>query len=733
MASIALLPQLKFEFDFEQFFPEGDEDLAFYKDFIQDFETDNNFLLVGVENESGVFEQSFLSKLQKSTTDLRDIPQVKNSQSITSIRLPFKTPFGFTSFPLVHVSEPDRYASDREKILNDKRFVGNLINDKGTAAVILLKTIDTLPVTESDLFIAKVDSTMRVNGLSDYHLLGRGFFQSEIVKIQKTEVLICGIISFLAVMIIMWLIYRKVSIIFITLTSVTVSLIVFFGFLSVTNRGLSLMSALYPVIILIAGTSDIIHILNKYLFELRHGKERITAISNTMKEVGLSTFITSATTAVGFLALMTSRLRPVREFGFNCAIGVMITFIIAVPLTMALLSYFDEHKISQDKRSTKFWDNFIQKLYLFTKNNTKSISWGTILITVFCFIGMSKISTNYSIQKNLPLNAKVGIDFLFFEKQFSGFRPLEFAVLPQGNYKAGDYEVVKAINDLESHLESYGVIGSIMSQASLYKSLVMSSNENNAEAYTFPEDEESYNVFLPLVKQILKSESAILVNADNTKTRISSRISDIGADSIKMISGKLDGWIDANIDSSVVKIKQTGTGLILDKNSQYVKENLINGLGLSLLLISLMMAFLVKSWRMAIVAFVPNFIPILFAASLLGWLGIDLEAGISIVFGVVFGIVVDDTIHFLGRYKILIEQKHSVEEALHITITETGRALIFTTIILFTAFLVMVFSSQPLTRTVGTLISVTFISALASDILLIPVLIRWLYPEHKKD
>ncbi|HMS68766.1 MAG TPA: hypothetical protein PKD18_11535 [Saprospiraceae bacterium] len=139
LASIAFLPQLKFEFDFEQFFPEGDEDLAFYKDFIQDFETDNNFLLVGVENESGVFEQSFLSKLQKSTTDLRDIPQVKNSQSITSIRLPFKTPFGFTSFPLVHVSEPDRYASDREKILNDKRFVGNLINDKGTAAVILLK------------------------------------------------------------------------------------------------------------------------------------------------------------------------------------------------------------------------------------------------------------------------------------------------------------------------------------------------------------------------------------------------------------------------------------------------------------------------------------------------------------------------------------------------------------------------------------------------------------------
>ncbi|HOY14037.1 MAG TPA: MMPL family transporter, partial [Saprospiraceae bacterium] len=478
LASIALLPQLKFEFDFEQFFPEGDEDLAFYKDFIQDFETDNNFLLVGVENESGVFEQSFLAKLQKSTTDLRDIPQVRNSQSITSIRLPFKTPFGFTSFPLVHVSEPDRYASDREKILKDKRFVGNLINERGTAAVILLKTIDTLPVTESDLFIDKVDSTMSANGLSDYHLLGRGFFQSEIVKIQKTEILICGIISFLAVMIIMWLIYRKVSIIFITLTSVTVSLIVFFGFLSITNRGLSLMSALYPVIILIAGTSDIIHILNKYLFELRHGKSRILAISNSMKEVGLSTFITSATTAVGFLALMTSRLKPVREFGFNCAIGVMITFIIAVPLTMALLSYFDEHKISQDKRSTKFWDNFIEKLHLFTKNHTKGIVWATIGITVFCIIGITKISTNYSIQKNLPLYAKVGIDFLFFEKQFSGFRPLEFAVLPQGDYQAGDYEVVKAINDLESHLESYGVIGSIMSQASLYKSLVMSSNEN---------------------------------------------------------------------------------------------------------------------------------------------------------------------------------------------------------------------------------------------------------------
>ena len=218
-----------------------------------------------------------------------------------------------------------------------------------------------------------------------------------------------------------------------------------------------------------------------------------------------------------------------------------------------------------------------------------------------------------------------------------------------------------------------------------------------------------------------------MINKSNDKTRISSKIADIGADSIKQLGQELDQWIANNIDSSIIEVKRTGTGLIIDKNSVYVTESLIYGLGLALIIISLLMAFLLKRWKMFILAMIPNLIPVLFGAALLGFFNIELEAGVSIIFAVIFGIAVDDTIHFLSKYKLCRVNNKSIEESIEITFKETGKAILFTTIILFFGFLIMLFSSNPPTQTVGWLISVTLFAALLCDVLLLPVLMRkWL-------
>jgi predicted RND superfamily exporter protein len=220
------------------------------------------------------------------------------------------------------------------------------------------------------------------------------------------------------------------------------------------------------------------------------------------------------------------------------------------------------------------------------------------------------------------------------------------------------------------------------------------------------------------------------MSTDGTKTRISSRLLDVGADSIKAIGTKIDEWIAGNTNPSVVTFKRTGTGLILDKNSEYVRDSLLQGLGLAVLIVSLLMALLFRNLNMVIISMIPNALPLLLAGAMLGFLGIELEAGISIVFAVVFGIAVDDTIHFLSKYKLAREKGMDMEEALRITFLETGKAICLTTVILFFGFLVMLFSIHPPSVTVGALISLTLFSALFSDLLLIPLLIRALLPKH---
>ena len=200
----------------------------------------------------------------------------------------------------------------------------------------------------------------------------------------------------------------------------------------------------------------------------------------------------------------------------------------------------------------------------------------------------------------------------------------------------------------------------------------------------------------------------------------------MGADSIQAVGNRIDAWIAKNTDPTIATFQKTGSGIILDKNAVYARESLLEGLGIAVIVISLLMALLFKNWRMVLISLVPNVFPLIFAGGLLGFLGIELEAGVAILFAIVFGIAVDDTIHFLSKFKLSKDKGLSTEAAIHITFLETGKAICLTSIILFFGFLIMLFSINPPSVTVGLMISVTLFTALFSDLLIIPVLIRWL-------
>lgn len=721
---------LKFSFDFEQFFPEGDEDLAYFREFIEEFETDDNFMLIAVRREQGVFEKQFLKQFHDFTLKTRALPYVVESQSLTKFSYPIRTPFAITTVPAIHIDDPARYDVDKKRLLNDERFVHNLISEDGKTLVVFLKTINSIQLDQAEEFMLALNELIAQYDFEEYHYLGRPYFQKELVAMQKREIIVSVIVSGFLVTIIMFLIFRKAWGIGLALFSIGLGMLLFMGFLGATGRELNAMAALYPVLMIIVGTSDVIHIMSKYIDELRKGHDRMTAIKTSIKEIGLATLLTSITTAIGFATLLTSRVTPIRDFGINAATGVLIAYVTVIFFTTAVLSFFRTDQIIKLGSGISFWDKAMTWAYHYTKRNSRQIAWGSLAILILSFVGISQITTNYNIINNMPSGEKITEDFFFFEKELTGFRPMEFAIYAQGNYRATDFEVIKEIDKLETYLRQFPTLQAIGSVTAVYKSINQMYGNNNPAAYTLPASEKKFDQYKRMVEKVPQMGMNVLLSKDEKKTRITSRIFDLGADSIKVFGNRLDNWIEANTNPSIIKVKRTGTGVIIDKNAEYIRRNLLQGLGVAILIVSILMALLFQNVKMLIISLIPNIIPLILAGALLGYLGIELEAGVSIVFAVIFGIAVDDTIHFLSKFKLAMNKGLNIEESLKITFLETGKAICLTTVILFFGFLVMLFSIHPPSVTIGLLISLTLFSALIADLTLIPLMIRWLLKDN---
>ena len=726
------LTRLKFSFDFEQFFPTGDSELDFYKAFRKEFEADDNFLLVAIKRKDGVFDSSFLAKVHDFTLKSRSLPYVTDCQSLTKIEYPIKTPFAITTIPVIHLDDPSQYESDKKSIMQDERFKYTLIDSEAKSLVIFLKTEEGVQLTEATRMVNSLDSLIKPYNFEETHYLGRAYFQKEIVEMEKWEVMLSTLVAGLLVTFVMAWIFKRFWGAAIALSSILLALLIFLGILSVTGREMTALSALYPVLMLILGTFDVIHIMSKYTDEVGRGHAPAEAVKITIKDMALATFLTYSTTAIGFLTLLYSNIVPIQDFGINATIGVTVAYLVAIIFTPACLSFFTLDQILKVGKETARWQELFLKLHVFTRVKPKQIVLATFVVFGLCVWGISMITTNYRIEGQLPKGGRVTSDFLYFEKAFAGFRPFEFAILPKGNKKATDYEVLHEMDKIEQHLHTIPSIRAVNSVTTIYKSLNQMSNGNNPKAYVMP-NKEVYDSYQYLASKIPQSTANVLLSKDKSKARIATRIADLGADSVKAVGYGIDRWIAANVDSNVIAVHRTGTGLLLDKNSEYVTKQTVFGLFWSVVIIAIMMAFILLDWRMMIIFLIPNLFPLFICGAFMGFWGIELEAGISIVFSVIFGIAVDDTIHTLSKFKVFRAKGLTVDESLYETIMEVGKPMFQTAIILFFGFLVMLFSKTPTSVHIGLLMSFTLASALLSDLFLLPVMVRWLIKDPKKS
>ena len=716
---------LTFDYEFEHFFPSNDPELEFYQEFTDKFDTDIDFVIIGLKNEEGIFQKDFLSASSEMVKEIRVIPHVQRIISPFSASDYALGPFGPIAIPYLHVDEPERYSRDSARIYKNQKQVGSLFSPDAKSLSMLVILSDTLNKLETDTVYYNLTDVMAKYEFDEIHAAGKAIGQAFYIEQIKTEFALFMAIAIILIITVLLLIYRSFWGTAVPLVVVLLSVIWLLGLMSLVGKSIDIMTTLLPLVLFVVGVSDVIHLLSRFFEEIRAGLSKQDAIKTAYKRVGAATFLTSLTTALGFLTLLTSGVKPVRELGLYAAIGVFIAFFLAFSLLPAILSISAVPKLAYKEPSTVMWNRLVSKLFRFSISNRKTIVVASLVLMAVSLVGISNIRIDNYLLEDVAEDDPIRKSFMYFEENFAGVRPFELQMtIVDSTINALNPEAIEDMLKVESYLKNEYGVGFLSSPLNILRSANQALNGGLDSAYLIPESDSDLKKATVLVSRLSKRpEFAALMSSDKKYVRFTGKIQDRGGRVTKAKDDELRNYFDQEkaLDYSVVDL--TGMSLLIDKNNETLSSNMMSGLLFALMVVAIIMGFMFGSVRIAIISLVPNIIPLLMVGGFMGLTGIDLKISTSVIFGIAFGIAVDDSIHYLIKYRQELKKGRSNIYALKRTSISTGKAIILTTIILCMGFVSLSASDFTSTFYVGVLITIALASAVAADLILLPILL----------
>ena len=489
------------------------------------------------------------------------------------------------------------------------------------------------------------------------------------------------------------------------------------------NRPFGIMSNLFPTIILVVGVSDIVHLSIKYNLDLEHGQGHKEALYNTIKEIGWATFITSFTTAVGFYVLYISPTEVIRNFGLEAGSAVMLTYIIVL-LSVSVFFYGKKNKNQFALNST--FEHYSNKL--FDKLNQLQKHSNAILISVGILIllalfGINSINTN-NLQFSIPDNSDLKIDYSFFENKLGGSRNFEIVVEAEGKNSLNESETLKRLNEVHVYLNSLPYLKNLKSPILYYRTMHKAYHPSTYDSLNLKLDKQSILKYEKYFNKM--SRTHYLFNQSQTIYKFSARMKDLGRHEVEKINQDIIKHVNTLIDPSITKARISGMDVLFDRTHQKRINNMFFGLLIAIIIVCVTLGIIFKNLTMSILALILNIIPIIITAGIMGLTDLELRSGTSIIFTIGFVIAVDDTIHLLSKFQWERKKGLDVENAINNAIQECGKAILATSIILFGGFFVLIFSEFLEIHTLGLLMVIVVLVALATDLILAPILIlKW--------
>ncbi len=725
---------IQMDYDLAQMVPDTDEDFIALKQFKELFGDDGNILAIGIK-DSSIYEPQNFARLNYLAKAIGDINGVNNVLSIANLQQLQKNTEEqrFQMQPLNDDLPTTQEGLDSllQKIADEKFYSGQLLNfDNGATAIVI--SVDEKVLNSADRQrlmddIIQVGDAFEDKTSIELHYAGLPFVRSIMMGKVKQEIIKLLVLSVIVTAIILLIFFRSWDAVLFPLVVIFSVVIWSMGTLDLLGYKVTILTGLIPTIIVVIGIPNSIYLLNKYHQEFDLHGNKIKAISTIVRKIGVVTLITNFTTAVGFLVLAVTDIKLLREFGIVVGINIFATFFVSIILIPAVFSYLPEPGRKQLKHlNFKMTDFAIKWLNNAVHGHRIKIYIATVIIVATAFVGVFRINSISFMVDDLPEDGKTKTDLRFFEQNFSGIMPLEVAIDTQKKRGITQLNTLKKVEQFETFLDSIPAISQPVSIVSMVKASRQAYYNNNPAYYSLP-TQRDYNFILRYLKQE-EDQKSIMSNFtdDNLQTmRISLKVADIGSDKMDvLVEDVIKPRMHQIFEDTDFDIVVTGTTPIFVKGNRYLVENLRLSLLVAFVVIAFVMGILFSNLKMILISLVPNVIPLIMTAGIMGYFGVPLKPSTALIFSIAFGISVDDTIHFLAKYRQeLFANNFFVPIAVTKTLQETGKSMIYTSIVLFFGFIVFVASDFGGTVALGFLTSVTLLVAMLTNLIVLPSLL----------
>jgi len=728
--------QVKIRYDFAALLPATDSTLINYKAFKQQFGEDGDVLVIGLEQPELFTEKRYKAwyELGKEIGNLEGIDEVLSAaRCYHLVRNDSLKRFDFKRLSNRLPASQAELDSIKQQII-DLKFYDNLLWDDETGIAVMAITMNAkvldskkrvgltnLIINTGKKYEDRLGANLRYSGMP--------YIRSLLAKIVESEMFLFILYAILVTAFIMFAFFRSFKVVMVAMSVVAIGSLWSIGFIGIMGFRLSILTGLVPPLIIVIGVANCIFLLNKYHTEFRSHGNKIKGLQRVVRKVGKATLLTNATTAAGFATFTVVESSVMREFGVVAAISIMCIFVLSLLLVPIIFSFLKEPKARHVKHlERKQSQVFVSKIVEIVLSYRTRVYWFFGTCVVVGIYGITLITSDGKIVGDFPEGHHVLQDLDFFEKHFGGVVPFEIQIDALKPDKALSAGTLKRIEKLQDAISEYPEFSRAVSMVEVVKSLKQAYYKGMPSKYELPSGAE--RGFILSYAENNKTQSGgnevlrSFIDSANQVTRVSFQMKDAGSGETERLLGEIRPILDSIFNPERYNTLITGTSVVYLRGTEYLVKNLFISLGIAVVLIAMLMAYMFRSWRMVAVSLIPNIVPLIFTGALMGYLGITIKPSTILVFSIAFGISVDDTIHFLAKYRQELEANNwKIKRSVILALREVGISMAYTSIVLFFGFSIFNLSTFGGTKALGMLVSITLLVAMFSNLILLPSLL----------
>ncbi len=736
-----MITKLTFYYEPTPLLPKTDSLLVQYRELSKIFGKGENIMVIGVEDPDFFIVENF-NHWRNLEIELQKIDGVEHVLSISDFftleKDPEKKVFNFSKvFPSEITSQEE--LDSLKCIALSMPFYEDILYNKELNIYLMMVTLkyEMISTTARINFMESIIETCNVysqNREKPLRFSGLPYIRITVGEMIRGEMYMFILLAAFITALLLYILFRSIRIVFFSMLVVTVSVSWGLGFMALLGYEITLLTAVIAPLIIVIGVPNCVFLLNKYHHEYSLHGNKVKALQRVIQKIGSATFLTNLTTAAGFGTFTFTSIRILKEFGLVAAIGIMGVFIISLLLIPSIFSFLPppEPRHLQhlgNRRIKKIITNVISA-GLYRKK------WVFAITVVFLSIGvwgLSRVKSNGFMVDDIPKSHPVYIDLKYFENSFSGVMPMEIVIDTKTPRGVIQEKTLSRINKLQNVLEKNPNLSKPLSIAEAAKFVRQGYYNGNPLQYKLPSGPERAFIMSYLPKNMANNE-LLTRFADSTGqiTRVLYNVADIGSTKIKDLKKQVQQNVDSIFLTDSHQVTITGGSIIAANGNDYLVRSLFISLLAAIGIISILMAWMFRQPKMVLLSVLPNLVPLLLTAAAMGFIGISLKPSTVIVFSIAFGISVDNSIHFLAKYRQELKRtRNNIKTSVVCAIKETGVSMIYTFIVLFFGFGIFVASKFGGTVSLGILVSLTLLIALFCNLVLLPTILLSL--EKVKD